>query len=56
VGQITENQPAISFWRKVIDRYSQGDFQEHTLNNENWRGPIQTFISPSSPPQNRGNE
>jgi predicted acetyltransferase len=56
VGQITENKPAISFWRKVIDRYSQGDFQEHILNNENWQGPVQTFISSSSPPQNGGNE
>jgi len=55
VGQITENQPAISFWRKVIDRYSLGDFQEHTLNNEIWRGPIQTFISPISPPHNGAN-
>jgi predicted acetyltransferase len=47
VGQIYENQTAIVFWRRVINRYSQGDFQEHDLNNENWHGPIQTFISPS---------
>ena len=48
VGQITENQPAISFWRKVIDRYSHTNFQEYILDNENWHGPVQTFISPPS--------
>jgi predicted acetyltransferase len=48
VGQIAENQPAISFWRKVIDRYSHANFQEYTLDNENWHGPVQTFISPPS--------
>jgi predicted acetyltransferase len=56
VGQIIENQPATSFWRIVISRYSQGDFQEHNLNNKNWHGPVQTFISPASPSQHAGNE
>jgi predicted acetyltransferase len=56
VGQIYENPSATTFWRKVIHRYSQGDFQERDLNNENWRGPIQTFISPPSPLQNGENE
>lgn len=50
VGQITENQPAISFWRKVIGRYTQENFQEHLLNNQQWRGPVQAFTSRS--PQN----
>jgi predicted acetyltransferase len=49
VGQIYENKSATTFWRNVINRYTQGDFQERELNNENWRGPIQIFISPSSP-------
>jgi predicted acetyltransferase len=45
VGQILENSPAITFWRKVISRFTRGDFQEHQLDNENWRGPVQTFTS-----------
>jgi predicted acetyltransferase len=50
VGQIYENTPGISFWRNVISRYSQGNFQEYSLDNENWHGPVQTFISPPSAP------
>jgi predicted acetyltransferase len=56
VGQINENSSATTFWRKVINRYSNGDFQEHNLNNDNWRGPIQAFISQPSRPQNGENE
>ena len=52
VGQIYENKSAIAFWRRVINRYSQGDFQEHDLNSEIWHGPIQTFTSPSSRSEN----
>jgi predicted acetyltransferase len=48
VGQIIENLSAIAFWRKVITRYTHGNFQEHNLNNDNWRGPIQAFISQPS--------
>src|SRR4030042_483489 len=48
VGQITENTAAISFWRKVISRYTHDNFQEHILTNDNWHGPVQTFISPPS--------
>jgi len=50
VGQITENPTAMAFWRKVIRRYTHDNFQEHILNNDNWRGPIQAFISTSSQP------
>ena len=49
VGQIKENAPATAFWRKVIDRYSQGNFLEQQLDDENWRGPVQVFASPRSP-------
>jgi predicted acetyltransferase len=48
VAQITENSTAITFWRKVIARYTHEKFQEHRLNNENWRGPVQSFTSPAS--------
>lgn len=52
VGQIYENPIATTFWRKVISRYTEGDFQERDLNSENWRGPIQSFISPPTPSNN----
>lgn len=46
VAQIPENAPAITFWRKVIESYTHCNFQEHDLNNDHWRGPVQTFTSP----------
>lgn len=46
VGQITENAAAITFWRKVIARYTHDHYEEHLLDNDNWRGPVQSFISP----------
>jgi predicted acetyltransferase len=46
VGQINENVSATVFWRKVIQRYTGGKFQEVLLDNERWRGPVQIFSSP----------
>ncbi len=43
VAQIPENTPAQAFWRKVIGRYTGGNFREIVLDNENWRGPVQLF-------------
>jgi predicted acetyltransferase len=48
VAQIKENTNATEFWRKVISRYTHNNFQEHDLNDDKWRGPIQTFTSPPS--------
>ena len=45
VAQIPENASATAFWRKVIQRFTHDNFQEYTLGNENWRGPVQTFVS-----------
>jgi predicted acetyltransferase len=53
VAQITENSAATTFWRKVISRYSHGNFQEQTLNNDHWHGPVQVFTSPPSPSKGR---
>jgi predicted acetyltransferase len=53
VAQITENQNATAFWRKVITRYTHADYQEHELNNEYWHGPIQFFTSPIQPPSDK---
>jgi predicted acetyltransferase len=49
VAQITENIAATAFWRKVIARYTLDNFQEYDLDNDHWRGPIQTFTSPPNP-------
>ncbi|NUM46450.1 MAG: GNAT family N-acetyltransferase [Anaerolineales bacterium] len=43
VDQIAENLPAQAFWRKIIHRYTNGQFQEVVLNNENHDGPLQYF-------------
>lgn len=48
VGQIIENTPATLFWRKVIARYTQDNFQEHHLDNDQWHGPVQVFTSPAA--------
>jgi predicted acetyltransferase len=43
VGQIQENIPAQKFWREVISAYTNGDYKETILNDEEWKGIIQTF-------------
>jgi predicted acetyltransferase len=48
VGEITENTTAITFWRKVIARYTHENYHEHILDNENWKGPVQSFSSPAA--------
>ena len=45
VSQIPENKAAITFWRKVIGRYTHDNFEELTLDNEHWHGPVQSFIA-----------
>ncbi len=45
VGEIHENTDAQAFWRKVIGRYTGGRFEEMTVNNERWVGPVQRFES-----------
>jgi len=37
------NQPAISFWRKVISDVTKGKYSETTLNSNTWHGTVQTF-------------
>lgn len=43
IRQIKENILAQSFWRKIINEYTNDNFKETFLNNENWCGPIQVF-------------
>jgi len=45
VAQLRENTPATTFWRKVIDRYTAGKYQEQELDDERWCGPVQVFQS-----------
>jgi len=36
---------AQQFWRTVIGRYTEGQFQEVNVHNERWHGPVQIFTS-----------
>lgn len=43
VRQKKENTRAIAFWRRVIDRYTGGRFEEELIADERWDGPVQRF-------------
>lgn len=43
VGQVPTNVDAQAFWRKVIGRYTGGDYEEFELRDERWKGPVQYF-------------
>jgi len=45
VEQLAANLPAQAFWRKVIDRYTNGNFREVFFRNGDHYGPIQTFVA-----------
>ncbi|REK75137.1 GNAT family N-acetyltransferase [Paenibacillus paeoniae] len=45
VAQMETNIPAQAFWRKTIDRYTHGNYNEAT--EDGWEGPIQVFFSAS---------
>ena len=44
VRQVRANVAAAAFWRKVIDRYTRGVFEESTLDDETFRGTVQRFV------------
>jgi predicted acetyltransferase len=46
VRQIDANSPARSFWRSVIARYSAGDYAEDEHSSDQFRGSVQSFVSP----------
>ena len=50
------NLAAITFWRKGINWYTDGQFEEVQWNDARWRGPMQFFDS-LPPPRisSRGN-
>jgi len=43
VRERAQNTAARAFWRKAIDRYTGGNFEEILLDDERWRGPMQSF-------------
>ena len=49
VRQMARNTMATAFWRQVISSYSGGSFQELTIADDRWRGPVQIFTSRKTP-------
>jgi len=43
VRQLVKNVDAQAFWRKVIGRYTNGQFEEVPSDDSRWRGPGQFF-------------
>jgi len=47
VSELRENTAAQAFWRRVIGRYTGGNFREVELDSPRWRGPAPAFESKS---------
>ncbi len=43
VRQLKINGVGQRFWRRVIREYTRGRFRETLLDNDSWRGPVQSF-------------
>jgi predicted acetyltransferase len=43
IRQQPTNTAAAAFWRRVVARYTGGQFREAAWNDEAWRGPVQLF-------------
>jgi predicted acetyltransferase len=43
VREDAKNTAGIAFWRRTIDRYTGGRFDERVLEDERWHGPVQSF-------------
>ena len=43
VRQLRANTEAILFWRRTISAYTHGQFKETLMDDERWRGPVQSF-------------
>jgi predicted acetyltransferase len=43
VREVASNVGAQAFWRKVIGRHTGGRFEEVVLDDETWKGPVQSF-------------
>lgn len=47
VAELAENLPAQQFWRKVIGRFTQDQYEEFFLDNQYWYGPVLIFETPT---------
>jgi predicted acetyltransferase len=45
VREVATNVPAQSFWRRTIGAYTGGRYEERAVDDERWRGPVQSFVS-----------
>ncbi len=45
IRQLAQNTAATTFWRKLIDRYTGGRFEEVFWDDARWQGPVQFFDS-----------
>jgi predicted acetyltransferase len=45
VASSATNIPAHAFWRSTIDSYTSGRYNEVWLQNEDWRGPVHSFVA-----------
>jgi predicted acetyltransferase len=43
IRQQPANTGATAFWRRVVDRYTRGQFREVVWNDDAWKGPVQLF-------------
>ncbi len=43
VRELAANDRAHAFWRAIIGRYTNGQYEEHAWNDDRWRGPVQYF-------------
>ncbi len=43
VAEVAPNSDGTAFWRAVIGRYMDGDFEERVEDSDKWQGPVQTF-------------
>jgi predicted acetyltransferase len=43
VKVVEKNRPAQEFWRDVIAAYTQGNYQETSVDNDDWNGPVFFF-------------
>jgi predicted acetyltransferase len=43
VAQIPENSAAMLFWRKGIECYTGGKYNEVVADSQRWQGPVHCF-------------
>ena len=50
VREVGLNVAAQAFWRKIIDDYTGGNYEEQVVEGKRGPGPVQSFVSSSSKP------